>query len=416
MKHLRTILFLILVAFAPFHAFFMTWLTQNASSVPVPSVWREVLVLALCLTAVVEIILQKKKIKLDLLDWSVVAFTGLALLWAPFEWNNKMQWLLGVRFDVMPLVLFLCVRHVAWEKINRIRHTALIAGTIVVIFGLILLFALPKDFLMNFGYSNYQGEYRPGTAIAGCQYLESTDAVCRAISTFGAPTRYGTYLLLLLGLIAPLLSYRHKLQPYAGVFALLVVGSIVATYSRSIWLGALAMGVGWVMLELEWKERIRIFTILAIGVAVAGGSLAWQLSHNGNSLLKTIFIRNISTGQHLAMGKEGLQKAWEHPLGMGLGTSGPATIYTEKSFTENWYLQIAIELGVPGLLLFLVIHFLIFKHLLADQHDWRKKGLFLSFLGISVAGLLTHSFEETTTVIILYGLAGIYLHVDYERR
>lgn len=388
----------------------------SVSVVGVAGVWREAFVLALCIVAAIEIIVHKKKIKFDLLDWCIIAFTGLALVWAPFEWSNKMQWLLGVRFDVMPLVLFLCVRHVPWEKVNRIRAAAVVTGTVVVIFGLLLLFVLPKDFLMHFGYSNYQGEYRPDIPIAGCQYLESTDAVCRAISTFGAPTRYGTYLLLLLGLITPLFSYRNKLQPYAAVLGILVAGSIVATYSRSIWLGALAMGVGWVMLELEWKERMRIFIIIAIGLLVAGSSLAWQLSHNGNSLLKTIFIRNISTEQHLAMGREGLHKALSHPLGMGLGTSGPATIYTQKSLTENWYLQIAIELGVLGLGLFLAIHFLLCKHLLSDEHDWRKKGLFLSFLGIAVAGLLTHSFEETTTVIILYGLAGVYLNATGSKR
>ena len=404
MKHLRYILFFLLVTVAPFHAFLVTWLKVGAASA-----WRETLVLVICVVAVIEILIQRKKIKFDLLDWFVIAFIGLALVWAPLEWGNKMQWLLGIRFDVMPLVLFLCVRHVPWEKVNRIRGAAILAGTVVVVFGLLLAFALPKDFLMHLGYSDYQGEHRPDTAITGCQYLESTDAVCRAISTFGAPTRYGTYLLLLLGLIAPLLVYKNKFRPYMSALAILIAGSVVATYSRSIWLGAFVMGVAWLMLELEWKERVRVLTILAIGLAVAGGSLAWQVSHNGNSLLKTILVRNISTGQHIVMGKEGLQKALQHPLGMGLGTSGPATVYTQKSLTENWYLQIAIELGVLGLGLFLAIHFLLCKYHLADAHDWRKKGLFLSLIGIAAAGLLTHAFEETTTVIMLYGFAGIYL-------
>ncbi len=149
--------------------------------------------------------------------------------------------------------------------------------------------------------------------------------------------------------------------------------------------------------------------IIAVGL-IAWGALQSAGGFKGTenaSVFKSVFIRDISTNQHLAFLKEGTAVAAAHPLGIGLGTVGPASFHFKKFLTENWFLQIADEMGIPGLLLFLGILFLLSKKLLADKSDWMKRGLFLSLLGICVAGLFTHSFEETTTALLLFGVVGL---------
>lgn len=123
--------------------------------------------------------------------------------------------------------------------------------------------------------------------------------------------------------------------------------------------------------------------------------------------LETVFLRVNSTGEHARLFKEGLVLAASHPLGMGLGTVGPASVRYEKLLTENWYLQILIEMGVLGLALFLGVLAVISKKILqAPRAAGINFGLFLALLGIAVTGLFTHSFEETSTVMVLFGALG----------
>ncbi|MBI2453683.1 hypothetical protein HYV58_00725 [Candidatus Peregrinibacteria bacterium] len=78
----------------------------------------------------------------------------------------------------------------------------------------------------------------------------------------------------------------------------------------------------------------------------------------------------------------------------------------EKSLTENWYLQIAVEMGIAGLFLFLLMLATLSKRLLTADDETNGRGLFLALLGIGIAALFTHAFEETTAMIIFAILAG----------
>lgn len=419
---LRSALLIILIIVSPFHAFFITWI----KSMPL-SVWREVIVAAIVLIIVIEFIIKNYSLLFDSLDFVIFAYFLLALLWLPLQLDSQTQWLLGMRYDVMPFVFLAAVRHVEWPKKELLWRVALITSGVVLIFGLLHALILPQNFLTHFGYSQNQSTYEQGIAISSCQYLEHTDRVCRATSAFGGPTRYGTYVLLTIGLligwygIAAHGGIRRRNQILAALFVLLALANGILTYSRSIWIALISVGIFAFFWFVPQKKLLKI--IAAGFAALITGALLWllfsfmqkQMPWSPPPFIKTIFVRETSSGEHAALFIKGLQTVREHPLGIGLGTVGPASIRFEKFLTENWYLQIADEMGIPGLLLFLAILFLLGKKLLAKRGNLSSVGLFIALLGISIAGLFTHSFEETSTMLILVAFIGMQLPVFSSR-
>lgn len=118
----------------------------------------------------------------------------------------------------------------------------------------------------------------------------------------------------------------------------------------------------------------------------------------------------------------GIEKLTESPaallIGYGPGISGPASLRSASPLiVENQFLQIALEFGLIGLLIFLLALYQVFK-IAGAKGAWTRLGLRqeerrsalplrLALVGLLVAGLFTHSFEETTTVILLGALMGL---------
>ena len=85
--------------------------------------------------------------------------------------------------------------------------------------------------------------------------------------------------------------------------------------------------------------------------------------------------------------------------------------------TENWYLQWGVEMGVLGLLLSLMIPFFVLRKTEVVSHpptlaSYGRAGKaqmnwpILAFLGISVAGLFLHSFEDAAVAYSVWLLLG----------
>ncbi|MBI2638235.1 O-antigen ligase family protein [Candidatus Peregrinibacteria bacterium] len=409
------LLFILIIA-APFHAFLITWLKDavpETGLITAISAWREIFVVLISIIVALEILLYYK-LRLDWLDWLIIAYALLGMVFFFFQ-ENKMQWLWGMRFNIMPFLFYVFVRHVHWEKRGRLIIAALISGAVVVILGLLHALVLPQNFLTNFGYSTYQGQFQPDIALSACQYLEHTERFCRAISTFGGPTRYGTYLLLLAGLLLPFLVHKTRGLVAATVLFALTLVSIVLTYSRSIWIGtgvaALVGFFAFIPRKVKWKIFLAGIVLFLLGI------FGWKLLGIWDGkphefpppILKTIFVRESSTNEHWLLMKDAWETSLEKPLGIGLGATGPASVRFSKFLTENWYLQISVEMGIVGGLLFVFFLIGLLRKLFLAHRNWSRRGLFLSLLAISVAGLFTHSFEEITTILLLMAFAGIFL-------
>jgi hypothetical protein len=160
-------------------------------------------------------------------------------------------------------------------------------------------------------------------------------------------------------------------------------------------------------------------------------------------LAPTVFIRNASLLGHLEKPLQAIDLIRRHPLGMGLGTAGPASnalsdtcVFLPQGsdynwarsiqnlcvfvggtrrhpagrtcdcpvLTENWYLQLGVELGVFGLAFSLLLAIIVLRRFFTVAFRDPKMFVLLTFFGISVAGLFLHSFEDSAVAYTVWML------------
>jgi hypothetical protein len=93
--------------------------------------------------------------------------------------------------------------------------------------------------------------------------------------------------------------------------------------------------------------------------------------------------------------------------------------YYHERIPENWHLQMFMEFGWLGGLVYLVWLFSLLKVLQQQAGDFKVnakakqikiillRGSFLSLLGLVVAGMFLHSFEDSSTSLSLFLLMGL---------
>jgi hypothetical protein len=130
-----------------------------------------------------------------------------------------------------------------------------------------------------------------------------------------------------------------------------------------------------------------------------------------------------------------------HPLGLGLGSAGPASNRTSDAcvflsadgdaswaeghpelcvflgetqvlpldrvctcpfLTENWYLQIGVEMGIAGFLLFFLLIICILLQLARKKNVLLHYSTFFAFLGVSIAALFLHAWEDSAVAYTLW--------------
>jgi len=158
--------------------------------------------------------------------------------------------------------------------------------------------------------------------------------------------------------------------------------------------------------------------LIAAGVAVIfAGLLGLSLRHN-TSFEEAILHTDknskalVSSNQgHAAAFKNGIKDIIHQPLGAGVGTAGPASIYNENKgrIAENYYLQIGQEAGVLAMAVFIAIIILVGRELWLRRADPLAIALLASLAGLSFVNMLSHAWADDTISYLWWGLAAIYL-------
>lgn len=80
---------------------------------------------------------------------------------------------------------------------------------------------------------------------------------------------------------------------------------------------------------------------------------------------------------------------------------------------ENWFLQIGLEIGIIGLIFYLLIYGLIGKRLWVNFRENNSRlsfCLLLSYLGISVMACFLHIWENVPMTMLWFMWAGMSLN------
>src|SRR5262249_5576388 len=130
-----------------------------------------------------------------------------------------------------------------------------------------------------------------------------------------------------------------------AAFTAASVGTLVLTITRSAMIATAVMLIFMTVVAGAWFRLASVVVVLVVGLLVA--LVIGVVPINAVGALAN--PHEASVQAHGSAVRDGLTLLAEDPLGRGLGTTGTIG---QRAFgaaaitTENWYLQIAIELGI----------------------------------------------------------------------
>ena len=430
LQRVREWLVLVLIVLLPFHAFLVTVGTRllvGPGHAPLPwfAGWKEMLLVVVLVVVILEIIysllavprtelcsgagVPRYPLFFDVLDWLILGMLVLGMAVSIFNF------LYGFKYTLFPLFLFLVLRRVRWSErfLLLTSYFLLPVGAVVAGYGILTLF-LPEFFFTWLGYSDLHSLYLPDGPIAAFQKIEGT-SIRRIQSTFSGPNQLGVWLLIPFS-VAIVECIRRKLVGYWVIG--LLGAALLLTFSRAAWIGAAVILLMSVWLYVPNMRKLLGYWVIGLLGVVVVGAVAFP----------EIFLREVSTSGHWRRPMEAVRLIAAHPWGLGLGSAGPAQNRLSDScvflaegadtswakdrpnlcvflgdqqvqpvgrtctcplLPENWYLQVGVELGVLGMMLFVTLVVLLIFRLLPTSY------FLLPFVGVSVAALFLHAWEDS---------------------
>ncbi len=481
----RESLTLILITLLPFHALFVTVVTkvllgEGHAPLSVLALWKEALLVVIVGFACVEIFRSasaREMRRVDIFDVLLLALIAIAVLLTAMnqEWKHALY---GFKYDLFVPAAFLVLRRVSWSE--QFRHTlaksVMIVGGFLALYGLLTLL-FPESFFHLLGYSDLHSLYLPNGSLAPFQQIGGL-GLRRIQSTMSGPNQFGLWLLIPFSIAlctawkgedhlrspmrttAETLPQAYRPREYFPYLLLLLL-AILFTFSRSAWIAVILILFGFLFLTLPQRVSWSI-TLSTLIFALLVGTVV-------GSLAPGVVLRVASSKGHIDRPIQAMETMRANPLGLGLGTAGPASnrfsdacVDVEAGsdlswakyhpelcllsdgrqlkpgnrtchcplLTENWYLQIGVELGIAGLILWTLITILmllktgrvaitatrrVFNPRLMHRGTQEanqfiiERSAFLMFLGVSVAALFLHAWEDSAVMMTVWVLLALSL-------
>lgn len=427
---------LALIALLPFQGFVLAKL--YAWGVPSEVVrplggWKEALALGVVVAGLQGYRASRKP--LDALDWLAIGFIGLAAvyallpgLFAPDAPQDSDVRSLALRQSAGFVILFLAARHARLPGafLERAMRTAFAVGSAIAAIAIYEYFfsdAWNEFVVETIQYGHYQVQvlnvfppnaldYRVYGHIAG-------EEIIRVGSVFLGPLSLGFYLLV--GFAVGIERVVRGGARPAVVAALFVVGAaLLLSQTRSALIGALIIAA----LAFRFApgrrggRRIQFAFVLVIGLLVAlpaasSTGLADRASTTASS-------DDPNATDHLEALRDGVESLVEHPLGQGLGTSaGIGQRFQQAAIiSENNYLQVGNEIGIPAMATFVfltVLAILRLRRAALKDPDVGIAAIWTAATGLAVGAFFLHTWNDFAVSWTLWGLAGAALGIGARR-
>jgi len=245
----------------------------------------------------------------------------------------------GLRAVVQYMLwFFLTIRLVDSKRTAKNIYTILVlSGTILALHGIL--------------------QYLIGVKMpASWQDLAEAGVRTRAFSIIGSPNILGS-MMLMLSPMAFSLFYAEK-NVYRKLFflgsAFAMALCLLFTFSRGAWLGMAAVAL--IFILLKDKRLFLPFIIFALLAFLLVPSVGDRISY----MLSNKYVNSSLRGGRLGRWIQGFEMFKNNPLfGVGLGHFGGAVAKNNNIpgtfYMDNYYLKTAVEMGIAGLLSFLVL-------------------------------------------------------------
>lgn len=229
-----------------------------------------------------------------------------------------------------------------------------------------------------------------------------SDIPTRIVGSFGNPNVFAEYLLLLIPFAVAFAFARGDIRRSVGygLSLIVMIVCLVFTFSRGAWLGFL---LGAVLFSLVSSKK-SVIGLLGVGLALP--LLSWGIPD-------AIMTRFLSIGDLAESSNSYRISAWKGVIqmlketgfcGIGVGSEAFDSIYPRYAYagienlehSHSLYLQLLVELGIPGLLVFAMIIFLFiqngFEYLLKIKSAEGKR--LVGAAMASLASLLVMAFTD----------------------
>ncbi len=408
--------FLLILAYVPFHALIYVWAGTTIGHIDWFKIVPQLMIAAVTPLAF-WLFAKDKKLRLAMVgrrvNWLVLWYIVLHIAIAAWRRPEARALIAGLMINLRIVAMFLLgqilAHHYTDKKdVKLLTKVVLTTGLMTIVFGVLQITVLPSDFLRWFGFG--PGTIRPFTK------LHDGSNVLRYSSTLRGPNPFGAYIVVLMSALLPLVRSAKKQQARVAIAASLAV--LVCTFSRSAWIAAMLAVALYAALQATPAQLKRGLTFGVVGMVVAAAIVVAFRDNNfiENSIFHTdeTNVAVTSNDGHIAALQAGLKDVVNQPLGTGPGSAGPASVNLQKSGTrmaENYYVQIAQEVGVVGLVLFVMIYATVLLRAFSMRKYRWPITLFVSGMGLAVASLLLHIWADDTLAIIWWGVAGYVLYL-----
>ena len=416
-------IFYALLAYMPLHILLSTWVGTSFGVLEIAKVAKDiVLVVGFLLVLVPGVRRSGFRVLLrDKLVWLLAAYTLMTLEFALLEPTDLDAEILGIVYNLRFFMFFIYA--VLLTKLFDPVHTlkravqvVLAVGSVVAVFGLLQYVVLPNDALKHLGYSRTNG-------VLPVFLIDEKPDLERVMSTLRDPNSLGSYLVIIAPLAAAVMFMQKRPKEKILLSALLVAAVVCVgfTFSRSAWLGLAVALAGFILLAdhrfraVVRKRRRLVATVAGVAaVLVLGGLFVMRDSYFvQNVILHSDQSTVLEDPNELRIRffKESITNIRDNPWGSGPGTAGLASIRNEVQGTvlnENYYLQVATEVGVVGLALFLIILGVVALRLWAKrQGNPTVQALLAAFVGLALTNVLVHVWANEAVAYTWWGLAGL---------
>lgn len=292
----------------------------------------------------------------------------------------------------------------------------------------------------------YRHEWQPTFKVARGNLIQSNDALqqlgisnwtrgrdWRASGFFGHYVTYAEVLQLVLALALALFVSLPNKRGRNGLLLIIalvgLLGALFLTVTRAVWLGALLSSVTILLFGLG-RRGLVVASVVTIPLVLAGlfflqakrnvgfidqadASTSWRqmVWREGTQLL-------ISKPRHLLVGV-GMDSIKSHYLEWGLFDGGKQP----RGHMHSNFLQIALERGVPALLVWLGLLFIYGRTLWQSiqkeaTSDWMTRGLLIGafggLVGFVVSGVVHYNWGDSEVVMVVYFIMGLTLAIHHQ--
>ena len=327
------------------------------------------------------------------------------------------------------LMLYLLLGYVVGSATIGKKYVQYALTAVVLIAAVVALFGvaqyfLPHDILTHVGYTLDRG-------VKPLFFIDDKPDLPRVMSTLKDPNSLGAYLIVPILLTGYALVNRKANVDFfvrefkrstLVIILVLLLSALFLTFSRGALLSLLLSIVVAVSLSVR-DHAVRFARKYALSglVIVAAVSGLVFLSWDSYLVQNYVFHADESTvledpnELRVSLGREAVERIGDQPIGYGPGSAGLVSINNPNGsfLTENYYLQLAYEVGWLGAILFVVVLLILALKLFSLAENSQLSSVLLASLtGYMFYSLLIHLWSNEAVALQWWSLCGVFIGVE----